>query len=213
MKGARGAANLARYNEKVMSLTVLKLDQFITECKQDRKQFKSLNELIAAASTFVGVHRTNLKRNARYAEKLQKYLNEQGGGIEVIDERTADRATLLIKLRATEARVGRLEAEIQRLRLDAPSPKTVRTTAIEGGSEVGHVAMALCLTLERVSDIMKLDFAEQAIVDLAARPSERVVAGPERVRSLIRWISLNQGLLRAANLQYEPSQPKPLGQA
>jgi hypothetical protein len=48
--------------------------------------------------------------------------------------------------------------------------------------------------MTRLDDVIAIDFADRTIVDLSARPSERVIAGPDRAAAFISWVEQNQAV-------------------
>ena len=57
-------------------------------------------------------------------------------------------------------------------------------------------AMALTAVLERLQETVKIGFTKRTIEDLAAPPSKRIIAGPERASPYVAWLSEQQQLTR-----------------
>jgi hypothetical protein len=56
-------------------------------------------------------------------------------------------------------------------------------------------AMALASVLARHKDILKLDLQTKSILDESARPSDRLVVGPTRLKYFVNWLEKNQEFL------------------
>ena len=96
---------------------------------------------------------------------------------------------------------ARLEASNLRQELREASARLARfenPLASPGASkselDFANLAMLLVNLLARLGDVIAIDFRERTVVDLSARPSDRVISGPERAAAFISWVEQNQAV-------------------
>lgn len=208
MGARRGAANIEAFNDerekRVLPLVVLELSR----CKKDRLIFKSPGHLAAYLSRTIDVHRTTLTRNLKYRTLLLSHISSQPGAAGIVTNAGSNSEVLKAQLASTQLEAGNLRSELRRtttrINHSLKSMSTGSRTD-ETGADVGNLSMLLCLVLSRLSDTMKIDFNSRSILDLAARPSDRLVAGADRAASFVSWIERNGDLPIVAALRGKPS--------
>lgn len=206
MKGLRGAENLAKFNSKRTEARVPLVIAELRLCKKRKLEFASLNLLASHIHDRTSIHRTTLMRNKLYLDLLSAYFLSQPGAVRAARDATAPEALLRLKLKVGEVDMGivrqqvsHLESKLDRLSSAKPSPQAETSPEVA----LANVSMILCLVLARLKETMIVDFSKRAIIDLAARPSEAVVAGPDRAGALIAWLDRNRGLPIVAMIRGE----------
>lgn len=196
MGGKRGAANLERFNSKRSAQLAHLLSHELQLCRKRKLEFKSVGLLAAYLSDRLRVHRTTLLRNLQYRTSLLEYLSSQPGVVARAPDTTLDPAVLQAKLGAARLEASNLRQETKRLNAQLARREDLSNTSGGEASDVdfANVAMLLVNVLARVGDSIIVDYNHRTIVDLAAKPSDRVLAGPERAGGFIAWLEQNQVL-------------------
>ncbi len=103
---------------------------------------------------------------------------------------------LKAKLALSLAETGNLRREVQRLRSELSKasrepdlPSSVDPDAVS----IANLYVLLALVIGR-AETFAIDVAKKSIIDLGAKPSEQLVAGPERASDFIAWIRNEPGL-------------------
>jgi len=207
-KSRRGAANIDKFNDEREQRALALIKSELAKCKKHKMVFKSLGALAEYLSAVTNVHRTTLMRNPRYKSLMAEYAGipepqrsaarDDDASPEVLRSRM-----LALKLENSnlQDKLKRLEAYIQR---NGEVPvRSVPTEVVLSASDGGNsdylafvdTAMVLTALLERLKDSMVINFEKKSIEDLAARPSQRVVAGPERATAYLEWLKQQKHLL------------------
>lgn len=191
----RGAANLRKFNDERSKGTMPLVDAELKACARRKLQFQSVGLLAAYVAERTGVHRTTLLRNPSYKALLYGYLSSQPGAATAVADDTEDPQVLRAKVAFLQAEVGNLRHELNRLNAQQRRVEESMAPAYNARDDVdaADFGVLLCLVLERV-DSMAIDPQQRTLVDLAARPSARVVAQSERVSAFIDWMQRNRSL-------------------
>ena len=208
MGADRGAANLAKFNEERSANVLPLLTHELQLCRRRKLQFKSLGMLASHLHDRTNVHRTTLVRNPRYRALLLDYLAGSPGVVASTPDTTGDPAILKAKLAASRLeasslreQVRELEARLQRL-TRSPTAAAVSSEAVDHA----NLSMLFISVLSRFPDLLRVDFNKRELHDLSARPSERLVAGPERMGGFCAWVEQNQALPQLKQLKQQSSQ-------
>lgn len=196
MASERGAANIRKFNSEREEKNLGLVKTALQLCKKRKLQFRSAGLLAAYLSDFTSIHRTTLARNAKYRALLAAYLRSQPGAAVIVDDETNDPYVLKAKLAAAQAEVGSLRQEMKRLTAQLSRPSAVMQHASGTGKnevDVSNLCVLLCLVLVR-AETFAVDLKSRILVDLAARPSERLVGGSERVGVFVAWMDQNASL-------------------
>lgn len=196
MARERGAANVRKYNAVRARTNLALLEPELRQCRKRRLQFKSPGLLAAYLSDRTGIHRTTLTRNAKYNVLLASYMSSQPGAAAVVHDGTDDPNILRAKLAATQAEVGTLRLDVKRLAAQlsrAATPPASGPCASKEGVDFANLCVLLSLVLVR-AETFAVDSNARSLLDLAARPSDQVVGGPERAAAFIAWLELNASL-------------------
>ena len=195
MGSRRGAANLERFNAERAARVGPLLEHELQLCRKRKLQFKSVGMLAAYLSDRLKIHRTTFLRNLKYRAMLLEFLSAQPGAVSRVPDTTLDVSLLQAKLASARLEASNLRQELKQLKAQvnrgAPAQGS-ETGAAE--QELGNLAMLLVNVMGRVADSMVVNYRDRSIVDLAAKPSERVVAGPERAGQFIAWLEQNQAI-------------------
>jgi len=192
----RGAENLERFNAERSARVVPLLAHELRLCRKRRLEFRSVGLLAGYLSDRLKIHRTTLLRNLEYRASLLGYLSTQPGVVGRTSDATTEPAMLQAKLAAARLEASNLRQENKRLNAQMGSHSRVLGPDENDRSSVdfGNVAMLLVNVLLRVGDSIVIDYSQRSILDLAAKPSERTIAGPERAAPFIDWLEQNQVL-------------------
>jgi hypothetical protein len=195
MASERGAANIRKYNAEREEKNLALVEQELQLCKKRKLQFKSPGLLAAYLSDRADIHRTTLARNSKYKVLLAMYMRSQPGAAAVVDDETDDPYVLKAKLASTQAEVGTLRQELKRLSAQISRVATVPATSGASRDDVdfANVSVLLSLVLVR-AETFAVDFKGRTVVDLAARPSERLVGGADRAAAFVAWLEQNASL-------------------
>jgi len=194
MASERGAANIRKYNAEREEKNLVLVEHELQLCKKRKLQFKSPGLLAAYLSDRTDIHRTTLTRNAKYKVLLAMYMRSQPGAAAVVDE-TDDPYVLKAKLASTQAEVGTLRQELKRLSTQISRAATVPTTSGASRDDVEFANLSVLLSLVLVrAETFAVDFKGRTVVDLAARPSERLVGGADRAAAFVAWLEQNASL-------------------
>jgi len=178
--------------------------------------FKDEVSLILYLAPLVGKHRTTLKRNPIYYQKILEHLGKQPGAAGLLSAEEADTATLRAQLLSADLRIGSLEKENTRLKkaianlcdggvstarpatLIPPKPRETENNDSSESSEssaFGATAMALVTVLRWVTDRdlgLVINPIKNQIEDHTAYGSERIVVGASRAKPFFRFLSDNK---------------------
>lgn len=197
MGSERGAANLARFNEVRSAHLLPLLKHELRLCRKRKLEFKTSGLLASYLADRVKVHRTTLIRNPRYHGLILEHLAGQPGVVSRTPDSTTNPLVLQAKLKAAKVEVsnlanqlGHTKAILERLQNIGPSSSS------KSGDELdfSNLAMLVMNVLNRFPDFIRLDRDRRELIDLSAKPSDRVIAGKERLGELIQWMELNRAL-------------------
>lgn len=207
-KSSRGAENIMRFNENREKVAFAAIECELVKCKKHRMRFKSLGALAEYISSVTKIHRTTLMRNPRYRSLLANFSGVEELSRSKVPDGDAPLEVLrarMLALRLENAnlveKVRRLEARLKSIgEHKAVSVETEQLLAPASDKSMDYVAfadtaMVLTALLERLKDTMVLNFEKKVIEDYAARPSQRVVVGPERLSAYFQWLNHQKDLL------------------
>lgn len=196
MPSERGAANLAKFNEERSKPLLEKLKNELKMCRKSKLEFKTYGLLASYLSERLNIHRTTFKRNPEYNALLLTYIAGLPGVVSRTPDTTQDPSVLQAKLS-----VSKLEASLQReqLLLAAAKIERLKTSQRAPSSVIGEVAFSdlaavMAAILLRFPDFLHLDFEKRELIDLSARPSERLIASSDRIGKFCVWVEQNQSL-------------------
>lgn len=213
MTSKRGAKNLLSFNEGRQEKNVELISSAILECRERKISFDSITMFEGYIHKVTGIYRSNLRRNSTYAKMLQDYLDECSTGTlltlnearSLYTDNTAPSAILkgwLLELRLENSNLKerlkkeQVVREKQKVKLvDAVDSKNDDTVDSDYYNHFVDTAMALAAVLTRHQDILKLDLKTRSIIDDSARPSDRLVVGPTRLKHFTSWLEKNQEFL------------------
>lgn len=203
MASERGAANIRKFNAEREQKNLALVERELKLCSRRKLQFKSIGLLAAHLSDRTGIHRTTLLRNTKYKVLLAVFMRSQPGAAAVVDDGTDDPYVLKVKLASAQAEVGTLREEVKRLttRLSNIEPGELAPRGTTPGDvDFSSLCMLLSLVLVR-AQTFGVDNNSRSLIDLAARPSERVVGGPERAGAFVDWLEQNAMLPFVAEIK------------
>lgn len=197
MNSQRGAANLASFNSKRTADRIPLVVAELRQCKKRKLEFASINQLASHINDRTSIHRTTLLRNKQYLSLLSAHFLSQPASVIAIKGGALPESVLRLKVKVGQADLGimantiaGLESKLERISSAKSTGQAVSSPEVA----LANVSIALCLVLARLKETMIIDFSKRAVIDLAASPSEAVVAGPDRVGALIAWLDRNQNL-------------------
>lgn len=176
--------------------------------------FEDLDSLVRYVAKVTGIHRTTLKRNARYRRQLREYLARQTGSTAlvkvdeatpellraIVEERDLTISNLTNQVQVLKTRLSRFD-EKKALELAAPSPAPVSASA-SGIDEAAFqdTAIALLQLIQHINrtagvETLVIDEESGLIMDTAIvnpRKRREMAIGPERTKAFIRWYKANK---------------------
>jgi len=195
MASERGAANIRKYNAERGEKNLALVEHELQLCAKRKLQFKTPGLLAGYLSDRTNIHRTTLIRNVKYYVLLTEYMRSRPGAAAVVDDGTDDQYILRAKLASTQAEVGTLRQELKRLSAQISRGTTVSTTASASKDAVDFANLCVLLSLVLVrAETFAVDFKANTLVDLAARPSERLVGTADRTSAFVAWLEQNPSL-------------------
>lgn len=195
MASERGAVNIRKYNAEREEKNLALVEHELQLCKKRKLQFKSPGLLAAYLSDRTDIHRTTLTRNAKYKVLLAMYMRSQPGAAAFVEDETDDPYVLKAKLASVQAEVGTLRQEVRRLSAQLARAATVPTTASASRDDVEFANLCVLLSLVLIrAETFAIDSKARTLVDLAARPSERLVGGVDRAAAFVAWVEQNASL-------------------
>lgn len=197
MGAERGAANLARFNDERSAHLLPLLTHELQLCRKRKLEFKTPGLLAAYLADRLKVHRTTLLRNVKYKGLLLTHMAGQPGVVSRTPDTTLDPAILRAKLAAAKVEASNLNAQLSHAnaQLEQLHRGLPPSDARDGDAVAfSNLAMVVVSLLHRFPDYMQLDRQRRELVDLSAKPSERLIAGKERVGQFIEWMEQHQSL-------------------
>jgi hypothetical protein len=207
MGADRGAANLAKFNEDRSANVLPLLNHELQLCRKRKLQFKSVGLLASYLHDRTKIHRTTFLRNPRYKALLLAHLAGQPGVVASTPDTTQDPAMLHAKLAAARLEASGLREQLRDLtaRLDRLTRSPTSAAVSSEGVDLANLSMLFVAVLSRLPDLLSVDFNKRELHDLSARPSERVIAGPERMGGFCTWVEQNQALPQLKQLKQHSS--------
>lgn len=195
MASERGAANIRKFNAEREQNNLALVEHELQVCRKRKLQFKTVGLLAAYLSDRTNVHRTTFLRNAKYKAILAVYMRSQPGAATTVGDDTDDPYILRAKLASTQAEVGTLRQEVKRLTAQLSRTTTEHPTSGATRNEVEFANLCVLLSLVLVrSETFAIDKQTKTLVDLAARPSERLVGSTDRTAGFVAWLEQNASL-------------------
>ena len=196
MTQQRGADNIRRFNLDRSERNLFLVEQELKLCKKRKLQFQSAGLLATYLSDVTGVHRTTFSRNKKYRNLIFIYVGTQPGAASIVDDETNDPWILKAKLASTQAELGSAKQEVKKLnavlkRVENPIAHTI--TGNHADVDFSNVCVVLAQVITR-AETFSVNTKDGTLVDLAARPSDQIVATSQRVSSFIRWVKANESL-------------------
>lgn len=194
----RGAANLAKFNEERSANVLPLLAYELQLCRKRKLEFKSVGLLASYIADRLTMHRTTLLRNTKYRSLLLAHLAGQPGVVARAPDTTQDPALLQAKLAAAKLEASSLREQIRVMsaRLERVSSGGNGMSTPEDHVAFAGLAMVLAAILTRMPDFLRVNLDKRELQDLSAKPSERLIAGPERMGAFCAWLEQNQTLPR-----------------
>ena len=196
MASKRGSENIRKFNADRGASDLILVEHELQLCRKRKLQFKTPGLLATYLSDVTKIHRTTFGRNVKYKKLIAVYMSTQPGAATIVDDGTDDPWVLKAKLAATQAELGNLRQELNKLRAEHTRLKSADPITIGGNdSEVdfSNVCVMLAQVLTR-AETFQINTKDGTLVDLAARPSDQIVASASRVSAFIRWIQINEYL-------------------
>lgn len=195
-RGARGAANIRKFNDDRSANTLPLLAEELRLCRKRKLEFKTTGLLAAYLADRLKVHRTTLTRNPKYNALLLGHVAGQPGVVARTPDTTVDPGVLRAKLAVAKLEAAELRENLRSasLRLDRSKAAPAGLAPADGEVAFADLATVLAAVLSRLPEFLRLDFDKRELVDLASRPSERIVAGPDRIGRFCAWVEQNQAL-------------------
>ena len=196
-------SNLDAYNAKRSEHGVFLLEDELRLCTKHKLSFKTAGLLASYVSGRIKIHRTTLTRNPTYKGMLLAHFARQPGIVARTPDSTTDSAVLQAKLAVSKLETSNARSALSRASAQTDHQlKKVRdelVPPIEAAS-YGHLAMVVVLLLHRFPEFLQLDVERFELQDISAKPSERLIAGKDRLKSFVRWLEMNRANPMVKNL-------------
>lgn len=196
MASKRGSENIRKFNAARGASDLILVEHELQLCRKRKLQFKTPGLLATYLSDVTNIHRTTFGRNKKYKQLIAIYMSAQPGAASIVDDETVDPWVLKAKLAATQAELGNLRQEVNKLRAEHARQNRADPITIGGNDsdvDFSNVCVLLAQVLTR-AETFELNTKDGTLVDLAARPSDQIVATSNRVSPFIRWMQLNEFL-------------------
>ncbi len=209
MGSKRGAANLLKFNDERSASTLPLLTHELQLCRKRKLMFKTPGLLASYLADRLKVHRTTLTRNPKYKALILAHVTGQPGAVARAPDSTEDPALLHAKLAAAKLEASELREQLRAAtaRLERSKGSQAASASSDGGVAFADLAVVLAAILARMPMFFQLDFDKRELHDVTVKPSERLVAGPERMGSFCAWVERNQALPHLKELK-QLSSPK-----
>lgn len=205
MMSERGASNLRLFNSEREERYIPLIQEELKKSKKRKMQFKSIGNLAEYIASVTDIHRTTLTRNIKYKSLLVSHLAHQRG-VYPSDSDGSSPEVLHSRLLAAQLEISNLKAQIKRFKAlivkqetpTLPEYGKCQDSAPNENDYLAFVDTAMVLTalIERLKDTITIDLDSKAIVDLAAKPKDRVISGHPRTEAYINWLKEHESLLR-----------------
>lgn len=136
---------------------------------------------------------------------MANHLADQRGLAEGVADDEASPLILQARLLVNRLEISNLKEHIRRLeafidksgnRLPTPEKLTQSgTDSMADYESFVDAALVLIAVLDRYRGTISVDFSKKELIDRAARPSKRVIAGPKRTVAFFDWLDQNKHLL------------------
>ena len=194
MSKERGAANIRKFNADREAKNMALVEYELQLSKRRKLEFRSPGLLAAHLSDRTHIHRTSLIRNPKYKALIALYIKSQPGAASVVSDATDDVDVLRAKLALAQAEIGTLRQDCKRLSARLRRVEEGATPSADSrGVDQADLYMLLSLVIQR-ADIFAIDRKKRLVIDLSARPSDAIVAGPERAGAFVSWVDRNSEL-------------------
>lgn len=196
MGSKRGADNILKFNDDRSANTLPLLTHELQLCRKRKLEFKTPGLLATYLADRLSVHRTTLTRNPKYNALILAHIAGQPGAVSRAPDSTEDPALLQAKLAAAKLEVSELREKLRAAtaRLERSASSQTDSVRSDGGVAFADLAVVVAAVLSRMPEFLRLDFDKRELVDLGARPSERVIAGPDRIGRFCAWVEQHQAL-------------------
>lgn len=203
MGSKRGAANLEKFNEERSAGVLPLLKDELRLCRKRKLEFQTVGLLAAYLADSLKIHRTTLLRNSKYKALLLEHLAGQPGAVARAPDTTEDPALLQAKLAAAKLEASTLREQLRSIaaRQERSTSSSRPASTDNGNVAFANLAMAMAVVLARLPDFLSLDFDKRELHDLSSKPSERLLAGPDRIGGFCAWVEQNQALPQLQQLK------------
>ena len=203
MKNREGNSNLTNFNEERTKSKFSAFKEALTVCTKRSLVFASPSALALYLQDVTGINRTTLMRSSVYRRRIDAYL------LSLTTNPRANSSTKLTSpvtrqhIHALRFELAAVKAELNNCRSNVAAVNADKANRLSNTSEhkgiyedFSNTAIALLSVLERLQETIHLDYKTGEIVDLAARPSDRVIVDARRTRALIDFINRNPHVAR-----------------
>lgn len=187
MSRRRVSPNIVKFNEGRSRHILPLIEDELRLMRRRKREFGSVGTLADEVGRAIGTHRTTLLRNPRYKALLLEYLAGLPGAALRVSDDTNDSAVLRVKLASTKAQLVNLRETVKQLTAILEHQERP-VEGVAARTAYADVAMVLVGILDRCSSFLTLDVERRQLIDLSARPSDRVVADAERLGEFCEWL-------------------------
>lgn len=199
MPPKKGSKNAAKYQQQLVEGTMSLLNNILADMSSSGALFENITSLSKFLEKRSGTSNVTLRRNPRYRELLDKYLNSQRGAVGVLSKTQQDLNVLKTRIKLLEiensnkaTNIRRLEAALSNLAKNAdiaPLPLEVPEVDRSRNSYDDFTCTAnLVLALLELLPGVIVDSERHVIIDEHSLSADDIVATENLAGPFIEWM-------------------------
>ncbi|SFF22496.1 hypothetical protein SAMN04488523_1335 [Sulfitobacter brevis] len=199
MPPKKGSKNAAKYQRQLVERTMSLLNDLLADMNSSGALFENITSLSKFLEKRSGASSVTLRRNPRYRELLDKYLNSQRGAVSVLSKTQKDQNILKTRIKLLEiensnkaTKIRRLEAALSNLTQSADiTPPPLEAPEVDGSrnsyDDFTCTANLVLALLELLPGVI-VDSKRRVIIDEHSLSSNDVVATENLAGPFINWM-------------------------
>lgn len=191
-------SNLITFNEirRLRYIKLIKKSLIAIDRRQPFK-FKTFHSIASLIEELTGISAKTLSRNVEYRGIIQIFLNQKSRYDESIDISIASNSELQLKIKSQKLEMQNLREQLRiykGLLGRKPSKNNLITefgqvTQKYSDVDFTYQANVFLMLLTRFESYIQLNIDAKELLDLTAKPSNRVIVSGEKLEPFIRWFT------------------------
>ena len=193
----KGSKNAKAYHDANIEKRTNEIRKVLKDIRSTGVLFQNVTSLSAFVAEKVGTAPYSLRRNRTYRALLEHHLGNQKGAATLVSDRDRQTSILKAKLKTAQLEASNLRADKNRL-IAALERAGTKQIASDNNADVHPAetedfrasfectAQVLWTIMEELGGL-KVDFENEVILDMAARPSPQPIAGANQCRPFVNW--------------------------